>query len=199
MEFTRITKGTIKLLAKSKDSCGIMESWNVIRSYCKDADFVLLNKSQTLIQFSQRIKVDIISIMSEMEEANVPFSYTEGIERIYFTLLRCSIHGDYKNGKIRLSCGHASRDMHACILVHELAHHIDEEEYISGCDAIISEKKKKSHLMTDIYARKDTSEYVAVGFEVYYFGSNDERTRMRKNNPKLWNAIKRIHNKHRIR
>jgi hypothetical protein len=135
--------------------------------------------------------------MSKMEEARIPFSYTEGVEQIYFTLLRGRTHGDYSDGTIRLSCGHESRDTYASTLVHELAHHLDEEEDISGRDSIIIEKRSQARHLSDNYAQKNIGEYVAVGFEVYYFGSRDEKIRMRRKNPRLWNVIKYIHRKYR--
>lgn len=174
-----------------------VELWNVIKCNDKEADFVLLNKSKTTISFSKRSNADLAMIMNEMEEASVPFSYTNGVKKIYFTLLRSNTHGDYSDGNIRLSCGRNSRDMYASTFVHELAHHLDEEEDISGRDSIITEKKRKARYLTDSYARKNVGEYIAVGFEVYYFGSRDERARMRKNNPKLWNVIRHIHRKYR--
>lgn len=176
-----------------------MESWNVITCKDPDGDFVLLNKSRTLIRFSLRVQPDIAVLMSEMEEAGVPFTFTEGVKKIYFTHLPDGTHGDYNSGNIRLSCGHISRETYASTLVHELAHHLDEEEDISGRESIIVEKRKKARFMTDKYARKNIGEYIAVGFEVYYFGTRIERAKMRKRNPRLYNVIKYLHRKYRSR
>lgn len=177
-----------------------MESWNVVDCNDPEGDYVLLNKSRTIVRFSKRFPdVDILGLMSKMEESNVPFSYTEELKEIYFTLLPGKTHGDYINGRIRLSCGHASSDIQPVTLVHELAHHIDELEDISGRESVAIEKKNKANMLQDKYAQKNISEYVAIGFEVYYFGDKKARAEMKKNNPKLWNTIKNLHSKYRSR
>lgn len=176
-----------------------MNSWNVIPAKESDIDFVLLNGDRTIIRFTQRAEwLDIPWLMSKMEELNVPFAYTVGLKEIYFTMLQ-GLDGDYKNGLIRLSIGMGSRYTLDRTFVHELAHHVDEAEDISGRESIITEKKTSAKELVDTYARKNVCEYVAVGFEVFYCGSKKERSRLRKKNPKLYNVIRYIHRKYSAR
>lgn len=176
-----------------------MESWNVVICDDPEGDYVLLNKSRTLIRLSERAKIDLAQLLSKMEEAGVPIRYSEEVKEIYFTHLKDSTHGDYNDGTIRLSCGHESRQIHEKTLVHELAHHIDAIENISDREHIIVEKRKKAGMLPDTYAKKNVGEYIAIGFEVYYFGSREERAKMRKRNPRLWNVIRYLHRKYKSR
>lgn len=137
-----------------------------------------------------------------MEVHKVPIAYTEGLKEIYFTLLPSYskgrvTSGDYDAiGKIRLSCDTTSRDSFDRNLIHELAHHVDEMEGISDRESIIEEKRTSARHIPDAYARKDVSEYVAVGFEIYYFGTRTQRGELRRQNPKLYNVIRYIHRKY---
>lgn len=140
-------------------------------------------------------------ILSTLEEVGVPISFTDGLKEIYFTLLRGDedykqVYGDYKDGVIRLSVDPESREELVETFVHELGHHMDERYDISARKKIVEEKKKASRLMPDSYARKDVDEYVACGFEVYYFGSRRQRGDFRRNNPKLYNAIRYLERNH---
>lgn len=167
---------------------------------CEDpeGDFVLLNKCKTLVRFSQRARVDITELMARMEELNVPFGYTEDVKEIYFTVLS-GMHGDYSDGNLRLHCGHESKKIHDRTLIHELAHHVDEVEGISDREGILKEKMKKARYLPDTYARKNLLEYIAVGFEVYYCGTRDEKRKMKRCNPILFNTIRYLHRKYKAR
>src|SRR3954468_6303858 len=102
-----------------------MASWNVAQIVQdRENEYLLLNKSRTVIRFNKRVKLSPAILMSEMEELGVPIAYTEGLDDIYLTLL-VNTSGDYRNNKIRLTCCQESRDGPSRILVHELAHHLD--------------------------------------------------------------------------
>ncbi len=168
-----------------------LTSWNAVEGP-KQRNYSLLNASYTTVRFNKRVKVDLVPLLVRMEELGVPLSFTEGLEEIYFTYLRGG-HGYYLDGKIRMSCSPESVVCLDRTLVHELGHHVDEIEDLSNRQAIIDEKRLASRFMSDTYARKDVAEYVAVGFEMFYLGTPEQRAKMRKCNPKLYLAIQKIH------
>lgn len=171
-----------------------MESWNVIRD--DEGDYILLNIDKTPIRLSKRANVDLPLLMAKMEEANVPVAYTAELQDIYFTILTGPNAGDYDHdGKIRVSCSSAAGWAIERTFIHEIAHHVDDNEDVSSRPEIMAEKKTKAkHL--DSYAKKNSSEYVAIGFEIYYFGDKVERTRMRKKCKRLYWAIRTLHKKY---
>jgi hypothetical protein len=174
-----------------------MESWNVMRCPTDEGEYVLKNPSRTLIRFSERTDPDLGALMSEMEELNVPFSYTDKVKEIYFTLM--PDHGDHTDGKIRVSYTNESRKILARILIHELAHNVDEQEGLCDRPDIIDEKRKKARYLPDTYARKNVVEYIAIGFETYYCGTPEQKRKMKRCNPKLFGAIRYLHRKYKAR
>jgi len=171
-----------------------MQSWNAI--FVEDKEYQLLNSSLTSIKFSNASKFDLALLMSKMEERGVPLSYTSELTEIKFTQLRNGDHGDYLNGVIRLSSDKTTQSLMDKIFVHELAHHVDCTNNITDDDSILREKKKKSKYMKDKYARKDVFEYFAVGFEVFYCGTDEEKRFMKKKNPILFSVISKLHKEH---
>jgi len=155
----------------------------------------LLNRWSTELRFSKRANVDAISLFDRLVELNVPFSYADELDEIYFTLLPGK-HGDYMSCSIRLSTSRDSLFALDRTLIHELGHHIDNIEELSERRTILKEKRTQAKFMSDTYARTDVGEYVAVGFEVYYMGTREQRSRMRALNPKLYRAIGDIHRKY---
>lgn len=130
--------------------------------------------------------------MDEMERIGVPPAFTENLEVIEITILK-GLLGDYLNGRLRLSSTAEARKNLGKVFVHELGHHIDDEEEISEDEKIKQEKKKAAKFMSDAYAKKSVGEYVAVGFEVYYYGTKEEKAKMKKKNPVLYRKIASIH------
>lgn len=126
----------------------------------------------------------------------MPIAYTIGVREVYFTIFSQRHAGDYRDGKIRMDCGVNSQRMLPEILIHELAHHLDDEELLSDRPEIRAEKKLGSKFMEDKYAQTNIGEYVAVGFEVYYFGVEPEKESLRKHNPALYSAIDEVHRKY---
>jgi len=169
-----------------------MISWNVV--YTKNKEYELLNGSSTLIKCSPKSNPDISWLMSRMEELGVPPAYSHNLEEIYFT--RLVDDGDYSNGRIRISVYSRSWVVADKILVHELAHHVDDIENLTDNDMLLKEKKKKVKYMPDGYARKNVGEYLACGFEVYYCGTEKQKKTMKKKNPVLYKTIEKIHDKY---
>ena len=171
----------------------------MIRCPTDEGDYLLTNRSRTLIRFSERVSPDIVQLMTEMEELNVPFGYADRVKEIYFTYLRQEDMGDHSDGKIRISFSGQSRQALARILVHELAHNLDDHDGISERDDVIAEKRKRARYLPDSYARKNVVEYVAVSFETYYCGTPADRRRLKRMNPVIFANIRRIHRRHRAR
>jgi len=174
-----------------------MESWIVSKCPTDEGDYILKNASRTLIRFSERCQPDIGQLMAEMEELNVPFAYADKVKEIYFTLM--PDHGDHKDGYIRISFTNQSREILGRILIHELAHNVDDEEGLSEREDIIEEKRKKARYLPDTYARKNVDEYIAIGFETYYCGTPEQKRKMKRCNPRLFGAIRYLHRKYKAR
>ena len=177
----------------------VASDWNVA---CQDDDssYVLLNRSRTSIVCHRRISLDIGWLMSRMEEIGLPLAYTEELEEIKFTVLReRRLQGDYLDGRIRVHCGIDHRRSLDRILVHEIAHHVDSIEDISGRDRIEKEWTSRAKFLPDGWAKQNPLEYVAIGFESYYLGTREERATMQRRNPRLLAAIKYVDSKYRKR
>ncbi len=156
----------------------------------------LMNRWSTILRFSRRANADdALLLFDRMDELGVPFSYADELEEIYFTILPGK-HGQYSPCEIQLSVTRDSRLALDRTLIHELGHHLDNVEDISERPSVIREKREGAKTMLDPYANTSVSEYVAVGFEVYYVGTRVERARMRRHNPKLYRIIADIHRKY---
>ena len=173
-----------------------MFTWNFV--YGDEADQIYL-LSGVRITCSPKAKPDITWLMSRMEELNVPPAYLAELEEIRFTRLRNRDHGDYFAGRIRLSVSKESWPNVDRTLIHELAHHVDDLDEITLDDRLDAERKRNGHHMPDQYARRNVGEYLAVGFEVYYLGTKEEKSRMRKMNPLLFRTIRNIHRRYQKR
>lgn len=169
-----------------------MYGWNV--EQIAEGEYVLLNRTRTAVRVSEHSFIDLGEILSKIEEAGVPISFTDGLKEIYFTILRDEdpdilLQGDYKHGVIRISTSVENRpDIHRTF-IHELGHYVDEEHDISHRPKVITEKPKSAKFMPDSYARKSLGEYIACGFEVFYCGSRPQRGAFRRTSPKLYNVI----------
>lgn len=177
-----------------------MHSWNV--EQIAEGEYVLLNRSRTIVRVSEHSFIELAAILAKIEEAGVPIAFTDNLKEIYFTILRdvdvdTFLQGDYKHGIIRINTSIENRpDIHRTF-VHELGHHVDAEHDICHRPKVIVEKPQRSRHMADPYARKSLGEYIACGFETYYFGSRPHRGNFRRLNPKLYNVIHYLHQKFR--
>jgi len=170
-----------------------LSSWNIIPF--KEREYILTNDDRTLIRCSPSSKPDIVKLMSSMEEHDVPISYTKFLREIYFTRLPGGDHGDYHDDRVRLAADKKTALVLGKVFVHELAHHLDDHEDIVSDDHLFREKKKCAKHMSDAYAKKNVGEYLAVGFEVFYFGAAVEKAKLRKMNPRLYKTIAALHRK----
>lgn len=166
-----------------------MSSWNVV--WVRERTFELMNKSSTLIHLSPSSQVDVSLLMSRMEDLGVPVAYTEELREIRFTKLRDM--GDYKDCVIRMSSNRRTRESMDRVFVHELAHHVEETYDTCSNESIHAEKRSSAKHLPDGYAKKNVFEYFAVGFEVYYCGTREERKKMKTKNPILYRTIHEIH------
>ena len=173
-----------------------MQQWDIVPCRLFDCNFMLLNKSGTQIYLSERTKLDIVDLMTKMEEYDIPLAYTGKLDSIHFTTFSRTKCGDYLNNVIRLNRSPIFRDVLHITLLHEIAHHVDSYEGISEREDIALEKTKCARFLSDTYARHDVLEYVAVGFEVFYFGTKEQHKKMKRLNPKLYNTIKKLHKKY---
>lgn len=169
-----------------------MASWKV--DHVRGEYFLHNGKEPTKFRCSPKSKPDIPWLMRRMKELNIPISFTLGLKEIYFTRLH-GTHGDYSSGILRLSTDKRSWEIAPLVLTHELAHHLDEILGITKDKRLIREKMTKSQHMPDGYAQKNTCEYLACGFEVYFCGEKKEKDKMKRKNPHLFRTIKTIHQK----
>lgn len=172
-----------------------MRPWTLHKD-SSDGDWRLLNGSATLLQFDQRVDASVVeSLIGRMTDARVPFAYSEGLREVYFTYLP-NRRGDYEPGHVRLSCD-ASGGVLDTTFAHELGHHLDEIEKLSTRRKVVEEHETKTlEAPAGGSSRKDIEEYVAIGFELYYFGKRGIKTRLKKENPKLYNVIHHLHRKY---
>lgn len=166
-------------------------SWNLIP--IDDSEYELANGTNTIVRVSKRFKPDLTGMMSLLEESGFPIEYSRGVILIYFMMMKGDA-GRYVQSAIGVS--HGSLPQMTRTLIHEIGHHVDANEGISEDPKIISEKSKRARYLSDAYARKDVGEYVAVGFETYYFGGTAEKERMKRLNPQLYDRIAKIHNQY---
>lgn len=169
-----------------------MRPWALIKTGLRDGEWRLFNGSATILNFNQRVSLEIVEeLMRRMNDAKVPFEYTEGLKEIYFTFLP-EHRGDYEDGHIRLSC---DDELHVLqtTLVHELGHHLDEIKHISNRPKIIDESKKCLLVAPEGGKSYNTEEYIAIGFELFYFGKRGSKEKLKQENPKLYNIIKHLH------
>lgn len=173
-----------------------MGSWNVV--WVKAREYELLNGSQTAVYLSRTSKFPVAQLMSRMEELGVPVAYSGNLKEVIFTRSLPSRtgtrnHGDYVNSRIRMASGRDTVDVMDRVFVHELAHHVDDQEDVTGDGLLEDERKRRWKHMPDRYARKNAGEYLAVGFEYFYCGTEEERAQMKRKNPRLYRTIASLH------
>lgn len=175
-----------------------MESWNVDPTD-DEREYVLRSPTQTVFSFSKRIRFDVSLLLCEMELHGVPLGYTRGLRRVRLTVLRDL--GTYLNNVINLNVTpYVGPPSSVCqTFVHELGHHVDELEAISDDPRVIREKRHGWKHLPDPYSRKNVVEYVGVGFETFYFGTDEQKRSMRKRNKVLYSRISQAHRKYRER
>ena len=148
------------------------------------------------IRVAKVAKTNISLLMKRMELSGVPIGYAHGLKRISITPIDSCDDGLYHNDRIKVSCrDDVSRDL-CQVLAHELAHHLHDHKAIEVSSSLRREFRRRARFLPDSYARESVYEYVAVGFEVYYFANEKTRSRMRTKNPVLYSLIKKTHKQH---
>lgn len=168
-------------------------SWNVLEH--PDGHYVLLNSDETVVRKSGAAKVDIVDVLSQLEELKVPPGYTRGLEEIYFTRHLVGAVGTHEGNVIRVT----ANMLKVKVLIHELGHHVDDLEDVSLDGHLASERKLRGEMLDDAYGQKNDSEYLCVGFEVFYAGNVADKNRLRRNNPLLYRTIQRLHDRYQKR
>lgn len=169
-----------------------MRRWKCVQK--KGREYTLCEDLGIEVFLSPSSTVDVRAVVDQLNELNIPSSFAFALEEVYFTRLRNRDHGDYLKGRIRLSSNAVTQSIMGQVIVHELAHHVDELFCLSSDEKLVKEKKLRWKYLPDPYAKKDVSEYLAVGFETYYCGSLRQRVEMKQKNPVLYEIISSTHN-----
>lgn len=173
-----------------------MESWNVAACRSHDgAELYLLNKSRTLVKVNKRLHFNPLPLLTRLESVRFPVKYTEGLDRIYFTVLTGDARGYYEDNKIWIDVSQNGIDEVLETFVHEVSHHMEDQENIAH--GLHTERMKKQLKWKDKFSHKSDDEYMALGFEQFYSESLNTKKRLRKTNPVLYGTIRALHLEHR--
>jgi hypothetical protein len=175
-----------------------MEHWNV--AVCdprknEGASLFLLNRSHTLVSVHSRIHFDPICLFRRLEKINFPFKYTEGLERIHFSILTGDAGGYYMDNKIWADVGRMQIEHVLDTFVHEIGHHVDEQEEVAPF--LHAERLKKSKHLNETWSTHSDDEYLALGFSKFYSEDSTDRRHLREKNPVLYRAITALHSDYR--
>lgn len=168
-------------------------SWNIEED---DSGVYLMSSSKTRIKRNKRVSFDYVQIMVRLEEASVPLGYTRDLKEINFTYLPGECEGSYRNCQLNICCKTTSLENMEKNVIHELGHHVDYLEGLSDRVDIVREWTRASSSIDDSYSWESPEEYVAVGFEIYYFGSDIEKRKLKKHNSMLFRTINDMHMKY---
>lgn len=178
-----------------------MERWNDALCRLRNGSLHLANRSRTLVKVKRGIKFRPEELFLRLQDVGFPLAYADGLEVIRFTTLTGSNRGWYLDGEATID---VSRGGASCVLetfVHEVGHHVDEEEGASqGLD---EERRKGARFLRSLgasdNARESEEEYLAAGFELFYSEDPKKRARLRARNPKLYRTIGRLDRQFRAR
>jgi hypothetical protein len=175
-----------------------MEHWNV--AVCDPrkndgASLYLMNRSETMVSVNRRVHFDPVKFFKKLEKIKFPVKYTVGLERIHFTILTGDAGGYYMDNKIWVDISRAQLDHTLQIFVHEVGHHVEEQEAISTF--LHEERMKRSKHLHASFSERSDDEYLAIGFERYYSEDPADRRALRKKNPLLYKTIQRLHRDYR--
>lgn len=168
-------------------------SWDITPN--NDATYTLDNGSETIVRLHSGLCIDmVLDMFLKLDEASFPIEYSYGLQEIYFTYLKDNLDGDYcPSGKIRVSCVRSQRDSAHETLIHEIAHHVDQEECMTDDNSLITEWRENSDGFIHVDIHKEPSEYVAIGFEKFYVSNHSSGNITKESHPVLWGRINEIH------
>jgi len=176
-----------------------------------ERSFIL--RSDTTVSVRSKSLIPAVKGLFEMLDATgVPELMSTGLSRIYFSQI-CSYfgedvygfwrgaprsdisvqideHGDVPRNRSRVS-SNVVRPIHT--LVHELGHHIDYRDGLTSRH-IVEEKVRVSHRFHR-HATKNVAEYIAFGFENFYFENIMSKSKMRTLMPRLFKLISQTHDR----
>ena len=171
-----------------------MEHWNYALCNPRDNDgakLFLLNRSKTLVTVHKRLKYDPVQLFKRLESVNFPFRFTDGLEKIHFTIIPKSTAGYYVDNKIWVDVSQNGLDWAFETFIHEVGHHVDEEEAVASF--LHDERLKRSKYMHEIFSKRSDDEYLATGFEWFYSENHERKRALRKRTPLLYRAIQMLH------
>lgn len=172
-----------------------MEHWNLAVCRTRRGEqYYLTNRSRTMIKIRKRLRFSPVELFVRMQELGVPLRYTLGLDEVYFTVLRGESVGWHFDGKIIVDVSSQwTLDDLVKTLIHELGHHVDEQEDISSHGHLTVERIKSVKLLAEKRTNtNDDAEYLAAGFEEYYAGGPKGRRSLRRHHPRLYWTISRI-------
>ena len=175
-----------------------MEHWNV--ATCdpeknEGASLFLMNRSRTLVSVHRRLRFDPITLFKKMERLRFPLRYTNGLERIHFTVLTGDAVGYYMDNKIWVDVSQAHLWRHVPVFIHEVGHHVEDKEGIA--EFLHEERMKKAKFLKEQFSSRTDDEYLALGFEKYYAEDAAHRRRLRQRNPLLYRTIQMLNREYR--
>lgn len=171
-----------------------MEHWNF--AVCdprknEGARMFLLNRSRTLISVNRRLDFDPAQLFRRLEKIGFPFRFTEGLERIHFSILTGDAGGYYVDNMIWVDVSKKLQDHTLETFVHEVGHHVDEQEDVAPF--LHKERLKKYRHLHETWSKHSDDEYLALGFGKFYSEDPADRRRLRAKNPLLYSAIRALH------
>jgi hypothetical protein len=161
------------------------------------ASWFLRNRSSTQVSVSKRTHFDPVKFFQRLDKIKFPLKYSEGLERISFTVLTGDAGGYYMDNRIWVDISQNQIDHVVEIFTHEIGHHVEEQEAISTF--LHEERMKKAKHLHSKFSEKSDDEYMAIGFEKYYTEDPATRRELRKKNPLLYKTIQYLHREYHLK
>lgn len=177
-----------------------MEHWNLAVCRTRRGEqYYLTNRARTLVKINRHLRhFDPLEVFVRLQELGVPETFTRGLNEIYFTVLRGKSVGWHFDDQIIVDVSSQwTLDEIVKTLIHELGHHVDEQDNISRIGHLTEERLTRGAKLEELKrfrtnALDDDEEYLASGFEQFYAGGREGRSHLRRSNPKLYHTISRI-------
>lgn len=178
-----------------------MERWSVAKCRSRDgAKYYLANKSRTVITIAGRARnFDLERLLTQLREVGFPLRFTNGLQQINFSILEKGTFGEYVDDEIWVDVRKKHRFKTLVeTFVHEVAHHVDCTPVRTVSYELHNERKRRGQRIHNVAQRSD-DEYFARGFERFYSIDPQDKRDLRKNNPRLYREISRLHRRYKSR
>jgi len=178
-----------------------MERWSVARCRSRSGDkYYLANRNRTVVAITKRAsKFDLELLLVKLREVGFPLRFTNGLQQINFVILNKGTFGEYLDDELWVDVRRKHRIKTLVeTFIHEVAHHLDNSRSRTISFALHSERKRRGQRIHAV-ARKSDDEYFARGFERFYSIDPHDKRDLRKNNPKLYREIARLHRQYKSR